>query len=132
MVKQDRSSLTGLWHGQFTYPRSFRPEFFTASLLDQSGALSGSITEKATETTAQQSILFATLSGRHSGSLVMFVKLYEGGNRQHSVQYEGTVNEDGTEISGTWSIPGNWSGQFLMIREGQAEQTEELLCEADI
>ncbi|MGV4858653.1 hypothetical protein ACSW3B_19050, partial [Acetobacter senegalensis] len=66
------------------------------------------------------------------GSLVMFVKLYEGGNRQHSVQYEGTVNEDGTEISGTWSIPGNWSGQFLMIREGQAEQTEELLCEADI
>jgi hypothetical protein len=27
------------------------------------------------------------------------------------------LNEDGTEISGTWRVAANWSGTFLMIRQ---------------
>ncbi|GAL96696.1 hypothetical protein AA0312_1804 [Acetobacter tropicalis NRIC 0312] len=132
MTQHDTSSLTGLWQGQFTYPRGYAPEFFTASLLDQAGVLSGAITEKATETTPDHSILYAVLSGHHTGRQVVFVKTYEGTVRAHDVHYSGTVNDDATEISGTWSISGNWSGQFLMIREGQATQDEALLVEAEI
>lgn len=132
MTQPDTSSLTGLWQGQFTYPRGYAPEFFTASLLDQAGMLSGTITEKATETTPDHSILYAVLSGQHTGRQVVFVKTYEGESRPHAVHYSGTVNEDSTEISGTWSIPGSWSGQFLMIREGQAVQEETLLEEAQV
>jgi len=32
------------------------------------------------------------------------------------VGYAGALNEDATEIQGRWSIPGVWSGKFLMIR----------------
>ena len=35
-----------------------------------------------------------------------------------AVQYSGEVNQDGSEIEGRWTIPGVWSGKFLMIRAG--------------
>ena len=36
--------------------------------------------------------------------------------------YAGAVNADHTEIEGDWTVPGVWSGKFLMIRNrGQAQ-----------
>ena len=32
------------------------------------------------------------------------------------VQYSGAVRDEGLEIAGTWTVPGSWSGTFLMIR----------------
>lgn len=109
-------NLSGLWQGQFSYPRLFEPEFFTATLLDQTGHISGCITEKANDPNHASGTFFAQVSGTHTGLEVYFKKYYEGAVRSHTVHYEGSVNEEGTEISGTWRIQGSWSGPFLMVR----------------
>ena len=62
--------------------------------------------------------------GVRQGQAVRFVKTYEGSNPYYgTVHYEGTLNADVTEIEGRWSIPGDGSGAFLMIRPAGASQT---------
>ena len=39
-----------------------------------------------------------------------------------SIDYNGTLNGDGTEIEGRWSIRSVWSGKFLMIRSAGKEE----------
>jgi hypothetical protein len=49
------------------------------------------------------------------------VKTYDGlGGVYNMVLYQGVLSADGTEISGDWTIPGDWSGRFVMIRSGEA------------
>jgi hypothetical protein len=110
-------SLSGLWNGQFTYPRAWGPEFFTATLVETQDFLGGSIQEVARSGRSKGKTLYATVSGTRHGAKVDFRKTYESATRTHSVVYTGVVNADGTEIEGSWSIPGNWSGRFLMLRE---------------
>lgn len=117
-------NLSGLWHGQFSYPRTFQPEFFTATLLDQAGHVSGSITEKATDPSHTTGIFYAQVSGHHTGAAVVFSKQYEGAARAHVVHYTGQVNAEGTEISGVWRIEGSWSGPFLMVRAQPSQQQQ--------
>ena len=38
----------------------------------------------------------------------------------------GTIQLGGDEIDGEWTIPGDWSGTFLMIRQGERGRMEEL------
>ncbi|MFT9383280.1 MAG: hypothetical protein ABF553_01580 [Acetobacter orientalis] len=117
-----KRNLSGLWHGQFSYPRTFQPEFFTATLLDQAGSLSGSITDKVTDPTHATGVFLAHVRGQHVGADVHFSKQYESAARPHRVRYTGQVNADGTEISGTWQIDGSWSGPFLMVRAQPSQE----------
>ncbi len=114
--------LSGLWNGQFTYPRNFEPEFFTAVLLETSGRLGGSTQEVARVGRSRGLTLYATIRGDRHGAKVSFRKTYESETRTHSVFYEGTVNADGTEIEGRWSVRENWSGRFLMLRDAGQSQ----------
>ncbi len=111
------SNLSGLWQGQFTYPRGLAPEFFTATLLDAPDFLSGSIQETPKNGRHKGRTFYATVLGKRDGTQVIFVKTYEGPERHHEVHYNGTVSADGLEISGDWHIPGSWAGKFLMIRQ---------------
>jgi len=38
------------------------------------------------------------------------------------VHYAGEISRDGNEIHGRWTVPGSWSGPFLMIRAGKVGQ----------
>jgi hypothetical protein len=109
-------SLTGLWEGQFSYPVSKEPEFFTANLLETLEFLGGSIQETIRHGKNAGRLFYASVQGRRFGSAVHFIKKYETPPQQHQVRYEGVVNADATEIEGSWTIPGSWSGRFLMIR----------------
>ena len=65
--------------------------------------------------------LYATLRGQRAGSTVTFGKTYDRtGGWEHSVDYEGSVSEDGTEVAGEWRVQG-WSGPFLMMRANGKE-----------
>jgi len=98
---------------------------FVAHLSEQQATLSGTTEETGTHGAAQGIKLGATLQGRRDARAVTFLKLYDGRHEGYdsvdSVQYEGRLNADSSEIAGRWRIPGGWSGSFLMIRKAGAK-----------
>ena len=101
-----RPDLSGTWQGRYSYLDQREPVAFVAVMIDVVGSLGGTIHERCGEGEATGDTLYATLRGRHSGSTVTFIKTYDGstGGWKHSVDYEGTINEDATEITGNWQV----------------------------
>ena len=122
----DRLSLTGVWNGLYSYPRALKPVSFTAILIETGTSFSGTTHEKDNSGGTVGAMLYATLSGQRQGFAVSFLKSYDGTEGwTHSVEYEGQLSGDGTEIEGRWRVPGVWSGKFLMVRAGDAQRTLE-------
>lgn len=112
-------NLSGEWHGIFNYPAAGPPTEFTATLSDAGGVLTGSTVEPS----LYGATITARVDGRRQGSAVTFMKLYDhdGGGTYDAVAYQGSVDPEGVEITGRWTIPGNWSGSFIMVREKGAD-----------
>jgi len=107
--------LTGEWSGIYNYPALYPPNTFEASIRDAGGVLTGVIRQPGEVFEQPGSQQHAVIDGSRDGSLVRWVKLYDDLTRA-TPHYQGTIQPDGNEIEGTWHIPGNWSGTFLMIR----------------
>jgi hypothetical protein len=117
MDEAGSAGLTGVWLGLYSYPRKLEPVSFTATLIETSGAISGSTHETPQQGSAAARTVFATLSGQRGKSAVQFIKTYDDGiPHSQPINYEGTITDDGAEIEGRWSIPRMWTGRFLMIR----------------
>jgi hypothetical protein len=109
------ADISGLWHGRFSYPAGARPTAFIAILNEIDGWISGSTEELPGGVSSVT--LTATLQGRRSASEVTFLKTYDQElDHYDAVSYAGVLNADATEITGRWTIPGSWSGDFLMVR----------------
>lgn len=123
--------LSGAWRGIFNYPGAAGPPTrFTATLRDAGGLLTGETTEPGLHGGA----LAARLDGRRTGSGVTFGKFYDdaGGGDYDSVAYRGEVDGEGLEITGRWTIPGGWSGSFIMVRERGKETAADLRAERKV
>jgi hypothetical protein len=121
-MDDDRHDLSGTWQGLFSYPETYDPVPFVAVVIDVEGTFSGTTHERCSFEDIPGGDLYATLSGRCVGSTVTFAKTYDGtGGWDHTVDYEGAVNEDGTEITGQWHVRDVWSGPFLMMRANSKE-----------
>ena len=116
-------SLTGVWHGTFVQPQAGMVTFL-ATLIESGGALAGNVTEPCISAGCPLSTHDASIAGHRSGSAVSFVKRYEPpGYGYGTVQYEGAVNAEATEIHGRWRIAGSKdSGAFLMVRASRTAQ----------
>ena len=115
-------NLTGTWQGVYSYPVARDPVPFTARLLHAEDWLTGSTAEAVTTRTLAGSVLTATVTGRIVGQHVTFLKTYDQQSRHYdAVHYDGEVDAEGQEIWGRWTIPGSWSGTFLMIRASGTE-----------
>ena len=112
------ANLTGVWDGVYSYPSRYQSVTFVASLIQNGSLLAGSTHEPCVGANCPGDTLYATLVGSRQGSAVTFVKTYDcaGPHFQNPVNYEGTLNGDGTEIEGRWIIRQAWTGRFLMIR----------------
>ncbi len=132
-MANDRSdlNLSGAWHGRYNYPTKKPPVFFAAALAESGGWLNGTITETVPTKVGTERTLEAIVEGRRTGHAVTFLKLYTTNlSRFDSVQYVGTLSDNGLEIEGRWTVPANWSGTFLMIRSsGIAAPVEESVSE---
>jgi hypothetical protein len=116
------SSLTGVWHGRYSYPYAQDSVSFVATIFDGGDSISGRTHEVCGFGPSTGDTIFATLTGARRGNFVNFTKVYENVRfYETAVSYEGTLDEDSTEISGSWTVPGHWSGTFLMIRAGNLE-----------
>jgi hypothetical protein len=111
-------NLSGVWRGQFDYPRKLPPVAFSATLEENDSWLVGATEEIASFGDERGVTITAIIQGRRSGASVTWLKLYDQAPHFYAVQYAGVVSDDGDEISGRWTVPGSWSGTFLMIREG--------------
>jgi hypothetical protein len=117
----DARNLTAVWHGLYSYPRLYGSVSFVATLIETKTLVTGSTHEPCTLGDGPHDTLYATLLGSRQDSLVSFVKTYDAQDRGYgTVEYEGTLSADGSEIEGRWTVPRVWSGKFLMIRSASA------------
>jgi hypothetical protein len=108
------SDLSGQWQGVFYSAGLVTP--FNAFIIDDGGAITGSITEPNGFGDQSAAFLLADLQGTVRNGRVSFEKTYNGvGGQSHTVRYQGTVSRDGRRITGTWSLDGV-SDQFEMVR----------------
>lgn len=130
----DRRDLTGVWYGSYRYDAGSGNGFI--AVFEEAGGFTGTITEPDPHGGA--GLLRATVSGQRDGTMVRFVKQYDGsGGWSHAVHYSGRVDDEGTVISGTWRV--DWlRGTFTMEREKftevelEAEEEVELPVGVDV
>ena len=126
MAKQNEGEdLTGVWNGLYSYPDGLSVTF-VATLIESGGLLSGTTHEPCVGVGAPGVTLYASLAGGRDGHAVHFRKTYDGSVPGYrTVDYAGTLNTEATEIEGRWTVPGVWSGKFMMIRPRRTEATTE-------
>ena len=117
--------LTGEWSGIYNYPAHYPPNSFEASIRDSGGIITGVIRQPGEFFEPAGIHQHAVIEGSREGSLLRFVKMYDDLSRP-TPHYQGRIQPGGDEIEGEWTIPGDWSGTFLMVRGGKAEAEEEL------
>jgi hypothetical protein len=114
--------VTGRWHGFYSYAGGADTCAFAADLREHGGDIVRIAFEVAQFGPSPGATLSASLEGRRIGRAVDFAKTYdEVAVAHYSIHYAGTLLDGGNEIEGSWSIPGDRSGTFLMVRDGGAE-----------
>lgn len=122
--------MTGRWDGIFNYPHDLPPNGFTATLIEQGGAITGETEEVGDTDPGEGETLHALIDGTRIGSAVNFTKHYDRVDRApFPVRYDGTLSPEGDEIAGEWTIPGIWSGTFIMVRQiGAVEEVGQVVA----
>ncbi len=125
MIRQPGvQSLTGIWHGLYSYLDGRPSVSFVATLIETGTAVTGTTHEPGDQEGGPAVTLYATLQGQRQGASVSFLKTYNrAGPRYFSaIAYQGTLSSDSTEIEGGWLIPGDSWGKFLMIRSAGRQE----------
>jgi hypothetical protein len=116
--------LSGRWSGIFNYPAQFPPNTFEAVLRDAGGLITGIVTQPREFFEPPGPPQQAVIDGQRDGSHVAWIKIYDDLGRP-APHYSGTIQAGGNEIAGEWTIPGDWSGTFMMIRASASEEAVE-------
>ena len=126
--------VTGFWTGEYAYDngRGLVVEFHAE--LEQAGAiLSGNTTENNTFGDQGGNILIAELFGKVSGKRIDFTKSYTNGPPgQEKILYQGTISEDGSFISGSWTMMSMWAGSFKMTRAIEQKPKARVVAEEEL
>jgi hypothetical protein len=115
------ADLSGRWTGIYSYPAQFPPNTFEATIHDAGGLISGVIVQPPEFFEPAAASQHAVIEGSKEGATIRFVKIYDDLSRP-TPHYEGTIQPGGDEIEGRWTIPGDWSGTFMMVRASRAEE----------
>ena len=124
MSGEGEHDLSGQWSGIYTYPSLYPPNTFEATIRDAGGVITGVIAQPGEFFEPAGLVQHSVIEGSREGSILRFVKIYDDLNRP-TPHYHGVIQPGGDEIEGEWTIPGDWSGTFLMIRGSKAGQAEE-------
>jgi hypothetical protein len=111
--------LSGAWSGIYNYPSLYPPNSFEATIRDEGGLITGVIVQPGEFFEPAGTVQHAVIEGSREGGELRFIKMYDDLARP-TPHYRGTIQPGGDEIEGEWTIPGDWSGTFLMIRGAKA------------
>ncbi|MDG2532471.1 hypothetical protein P6144_02335 [Sphingomonas sp. HITSZ_GF] len=107
----DPRDVSGVWYGRYVSASGRQDSGFIAMFEEAGGVFSGSISEPDEGGGVRR----ATVAGRRNGSQIQFVKQYHG-RWKHAVFYEGSLDDQGTQASGNWTVE-TVHGGFDMQRE---------------
>ncbi len=122
--------LTGAWYGTYAYPDNGAGQptvRFRLNLVQDGSKISLNVKEPKTFGGEDAPFLFAFGTGQYDPSSreIKFTKTYDGASgASHSVEYTGTISEDGNKIEGTWDI-GGAGGTFKAQRGAQNKEDQE-------
>ena len=125
--------VSGFWTGEYAYDsvKGLKVEF-KAGLVQTGAILSGDTTEENTFADQCGQILIAELFGKVSAQNVSFTKAYKNGPPgQEKILYQGSISDDGSFITGTWTIMSRWTGSFRMTREIEQPPRKEIVTAND-
>ena len=125
--------VSGFWTGEYAYDsvKGLKVEF-KAGLVQTGAILSGDTTEENTFADQCGQILIAELFGKVSAQNVSFTKAYKNGPPgQEKILYQGSISDDGSLITGTWTIMSRWTGSFRMTREIEQPPRKEIVTAND-
>ena len=112
------TDLTGDWLGFYSYDFPCPPTQFEAALRDTGGLISGLTTEEFDGPGRRGTVLHAVVEGEREGNMLRFTKIYDDLDlAPDAIHYEGIIQGDGDEVEGRWTIPGNGTGSFMMMRK---------------
>lgn len=133
MAKGGAQDLTGDWIGFYNYDFPCPPTQFEAAIRDSGGAIAGVTTEVFEGPGKRGSVLQAVIEGRREGAMVHFTKIYDDLELTPDViAYEGRIQSGGDEVEGSWTIEGNGSGTFMMMRKRREAAKEEQKIEDEV
>ena len=124
MSEMPDDDLSGQWSGIYNYPARYPPNSFEATIRDVGGLITGEISQPGEFFEPPGTVQHAMIEGSREGGILRFVKIYDDLSRP-TPHYSGVVQPGGDEISGEWTIPGDWSGTFLMIRGSRTGEKAE-------
>ncbi len=111
---QETLDLTGTWSGDWWRSDEGEEGTLTVALTQSGSSLSGDMTFTSTTFSYSQD---TTVSGTVEGNDVVFGMAIGGNGSIVTIDYEGTVSEDGDQMSGTYSMSTGYTGTWSVTRE---------------
>lgn len=123
MVSENNHSVQGNWMGNYYYQSVNQAHAFEVVFLESKGLVDGSVLDDG-------HLGEARVSGSFTFPKLSFVKKYDRAGLD-PVRYEGTMDDDGKRISGTWTINVACSGTFIIWRSDDEELDEDVTEHTD-
>ncbi len=123
MATENKQTLQGSWMGHYYYQSVNQPYPFEAVFVEANGMVDGNILDDS-------HLGEARVSGTFTYPNLDFVKKYDRAGME-PVRYQGTMDDDGKRISGTWRIGQAASGTWVAWRSDDEELDEETTEEAE-
>ncbi|MFC1875329.1 hypothetical protein ACFLY3_04200 [Chloroflexota bacterium] len=114
MTTPQTFNITGTWSGNWWRSDSGEEGTLIATLIQSGGSLNGDMTFTSTTFEYSQD---TTISGTVEGSEVVFGMAISSNGETVTIDYEGTISEDGNQMSGTYYISTGWTGTWSVVRD---------------
>jgi hypothetical protein len=107
-------NVTGTWSGDWWRSDGGEEGTLTATLTQSGNSLMGAMTFTSTTFSYSRD---TTISGSVEGADVVFGIAIGGNGSTVTIDFEGTVSEDGDQMSGTYSMSTGYTGTWSVTRE---------------
>lgn len=111
---QKTIDVTGTWSGDWWRSDGGEEGTLAAALTQSGSSLSGNMTFTSTTFSYSKD---TTVSGSVEGNEIVFGMAIGGNDSIVTIDFEGTISEDGNQMSGTYSMSTGYTGTWSVTRE---------------